>query len=82
MKVFAYVYCPYIHGSTEIVISLHFTKEGAQKVMEAAKQDLYEAWLKDQQWRRNNPQFGIKPEIEYKESGLSYHAVKEREILE
>lgn len=79
MKVFAHVYCPCIHESAEGVVSLHFTKEGAEKAMEKYKKELREVWEDNNEWCKINL-----PECvsEYKEPTYTYHAVKEMEIVE
>lgn len=81
MKVFAHVYCPCIYESAEAVVSLHFTREGAEKAVAAAKQEEYQEWVKDQQLYRDNPEWGIKPETEYRECDYTYRNVKEMEIV-
>ena len=82
MKVYAYVYCPCIYESAEGVVSLHFTEEWANAAMNAAKLLDYEQWKQGQQWAKDNPEYGIAPETEYKESDYTYHSIKVKEITE
>ena len=38
-KVYAFIFCPCVHESAWITISLHWTREGAQKALEFHKQE-------------------------------------------
>ena len=43
-KIYAFLYCPNIYESAWATMSLHYSKEGAEKAMEEHKQKELEEW--------------------------------------
>ena len=52
MKVYAFKYNPFIHESADAVVSLHKTREGAEKAMEDHKNQRKKEWEEHDQWQR------------------------------
>lgn len=78
MKVYGYFYNPCIHESADGLVSLHATKELADRAMANAKQDHYDDWVE-----RNNFFKGYDPhlvETDYIMHDWQVHSVQELEV--
>lgn len=75
MKIYEFLYCPCVHESAWATVSLHRTKEGAEKAMKKHK---------DVERRKFNKLYKDEPELK-KQMKFGQHkdwCIREQELLE
>jgi len=80
MIVYGVFYNPCYHESAEGLVSLHFSREGAEKALAKEKENIYNCWKENQEWCKVHMPEHV--EAEYVENEWEYHTIREMEIVE